>query len=196
MPKNARKDISTEALLRMGGIKGLLDEVNGTQPTDSNVEGPALVLDDFEDEEEKPLTKENASTVSTDTKGKEHKKAGKEAGRKPKVPKTHDGDSGRKAPKQNHDKEKATSKKVNFLSEGKFSSDDWDKILSLMNDYHHAIDRDNDKTVFIEGDIMAVLRSCLGHRTSRFINVILRIFIESNKDRFKALHSKQCRLLK
>lgn len=180
----------------MGGIKGLLDEVNGTQPTDSNVEGPALVLDDFEDEEGKALEKENGDAVLNDSKGKVQKKTEKEAERKPKAFKAHDGDNGHEAQEQNCDKESASSKGISIQSEGKLSEDDWNKILSLVNDYHHAIDRNNDKTLFIEGDIMAVLRLCLGHRASRFINVILRLFIESNKDRFKAMHSKQCKLLK
>lgn len=182
----------------MGGIKGLLDEVNGTQPTDSNVEGPALVLVDFEDEEEKPLGKGNGDDVTKAVRETDFKEVEKKSEGKPKAPARKNGERSQsyKAPKKNSDKEPASPKGISIQSEGKLSEDDWNKILSLVNDYHHAIDRNSDKTVFIEGDIMAVLRLCLGHRASRFINVILRLFIESNKDRFKAMHSKQCKLLK
>lgn len=176
MPKNTRKTISTEALLEMGGINGLLDEVNSNDFPDDGIFGPALALDEETDGQ---------------------KLGKKETKEKPVSPKTRKGKAvGRKADKSNTESKPDTPKPLLSSLNSRCSKEEWNEILSMLRDYRHAIDRKKDKVVYIDGELMEVLRPYFGIRTSWLINVLLRIFIKSNKERFKAMQERQNRLLK
>lgn len=195
MPKNTRKTISTEALLEMGGINGLLDEVNNGDFSDDGIFGPALILDEEtdgqtlgkKDTKEKPVsdTAGNKEIVSGKSKGKSVSKKSRE-GRA----------VGSTADKSNIESKPDTPKPLGFSLNSKCSEKEWDEILSMLRDYRHSIDRKNDKVVYIDGELMEVLRPYFGIRTSWLINVLIRIFIKSNKERFKAMQERQSKLLK
>lgn len=171
-----RHSISTDALLEIGDINGLLHEVNGQATGDGS---PFINVDNAGGGDEKP--------------DKEEKPKGESVTEKPGPVVSK---SAEKSPKEKPAKPKGqpkARKSVDIPSEPK---DEWERTLIMMNDYNHAIDRKTDKSVFIEGEAIEVLRSCFGYRTTRLINVIVRDFIEGNKDRLKAMHSRQCRILK
>lgn len=171
-----RHSISTDALLEIGDINGLLHEVNGQATGDGS---PFINVDNAGGGDEKPDKEESLTTGEASEKPKPStdKPVSKSQKGKPARPKAQ--------PK--------VKKSVDIPSEPK---DEWERTLIMMNDYDHAIDRKTDKSVFIEGEAIEVLRSCFGYRTTRLINVIVREFIEGNKDRLKAMHSRQCRILK
>lgn len=185
MPQNTRTTISTDELLKAGGINGLLKQVKRHKPSDANVSGPFLALDDDDEVEEKvkpdkdelppAITVKSEDTTSENAQSKASKV-------KPEQPKKDI-----KTPKKNA---------LSFQSLGKGSEEEWNEILTMLKDYRHAIDRKKDRQVFIDGDILEVLRTCFGIRTSWLINIIARRFIEANKERLKAMYTKQCRLLK
>lgn len=175
---NTRKRISTDALLELGGINGLLNELNGHQDTDDIFFGtPGTKVE-----------KEGIGAVEEDNKDKPDKKERKV---KEKSFESHEKQQGKERKESDTEKHAARAKPTQ-----KASSDEWDNVLALLKEYHHGIDRKKDKPVFIEGGSMEVLRSCFGLRASWLVNVLVLKFIEANKDRLRKMHQSQYQLLR
>ena len=197
MPNDNRKTISTEALLAMGGIQGLLkDASENPQSIRSGISAPSLALDGNGDIITKEIQKERQATPK-ETDSPVQTTAGKESPQDKKIPTEKEEEQPAKAsvPVKGETK---TKKEKPSVTKGKFQplqKVEWDVCLSLLKEYDHVINRNIDRAIYIEGDLMEVFRSCFGIKACSLVNVVVRKFIEGNKERLKALRQRQCQLL-
>lgn len=212
MPNTDRKTISTEALLAMGGIQGLLKEASGNrQSIHGGISGPSLALDSNGDIITKANQKDEKPNDSQKTQIEKHKErpeipqdtvcqgqitAKEESPQKEQTPKEEEQPAKAARPVKGETKTQKSKASVSKGDTHQSQQDAWEESLSLLKEYDHVINRNIDRAIYIEGDLMEVLRSCFGIKACSLVNVIVRRFIEGNKDRLKALRQKQCQLLK
>lgn len=184
-----RRTIPDNALLELGGINGLLHEMNGQRPLSNrhleDIGKPRPAKEDTP----KP---EKADDVRTD---------GKDSGNTVELPDERPEENGdEKATGKKTDYRKATSDKEKTTipqdrSRRTSKGSCWDEIIARYNKYGSVTNRSETMCIWLDRHAVETIRSCFGKDAVRFINALLVWAIENNREKLRQMQSLRTPLL-